>query len=369
VAISALAALNSPHAAELVLKALGESINRRCLHRENGDCPRSRDYDIEEILSFTHPDIAPLLIKTLEHPVPQMRASAASGLAHYRGDAVVAALGRVIGDPDPVVRARVVRALALFRSSEALPFLVRAAADIDRTVRTFAGHGLEALASPATADALSSLVADVDLVQSLVLSERLRWISALPLASGKDFVRRLASKSEPTPVRAWSAEVLGLMRCVPATTTLIEALDNPAVPVRAAAARALGEMLDPRAQLRLTQALRDPAPTVRATAAFALGRMGARAATPNLQALYKGAYEPPVPHGIQRIDPGVRNSAAWALARLRDRNNSIHSGPACASKKIPTPGADASPGANHPAGCLDLMLPGTGISARTAPCR
>jgi HEAT repeat protein len=224
----------------------------------------------------------------------QRRATAAHRLGDMGSPSAVPALLDLLDrDSDRDVRSACARSLGCLAAAEAVPSLV--AALVGRRVpHAQAAQALLAVGSPAVPELLA-----------------------------------LLESGEPQ-MRAWAAELVGLLGEASHGDALIHCLRDTSADVRIRAARALGRLGASEAATGLRASLRDRVPAVRGAAAFALGRLRDAEAVPALVAIAReDSFEPAraAAEAVGRIDsdtlrreselPGSGDHLREAVSRLR----------------------------------------------------
>jgi len=218
----------------------------------------------------------------------QRRAAAAHRLGDMGSPSTVPALLDLLEhDRDRDVRSACAGSLGRLQAAGAVPALVTALVG-RRVPHARAAQALLAIGPPAVPELLSLLAAD-----------------------------------DPE-VRAWAAELVGLVGEASHGDALIRSLRDTSADVRSRAARALGRLGSAAAADALLAALHDRVPAVRTDAAFALGRLRDAGAVDALLSLARtDVFETAraAADALARIDPNrlrVEAAAAGAGGHLRE---------------------------------------------------
>ncbi len=246
------------------------------------------------------PDDAEVLADLLSRFGRQVRGSARKRIADFfeqRGD--VDRVRSKLADRRAWRRAVAARVLGDMGSPSAASSLLGVlVGDHDRDARTAAAYGLGRLGTAEAAPAL---------VDALVHRSIPRASAARALAEiGSAAVPYLSDslRDDSPAIRAWAAELIGLLGDPVDASLLLERLRDPSAEVRERSARALGRLGSEEAAKALRVALEDRVPGVRAAAAFGLGRLRDRDAVGLLLARARDdMFEP-------------AQAAAEALARI-----------------------------------------------------
>lgn len=209
-------------------------------------------------------------------------------------------------------RAVAARALGDMGSVSAMPPLLDVLVeDSDRDVRTAAAYSLGRLGA---ADAVPALV-DALVRRSIPRASAGRALADIGPAAVPSLVGLL--RDDDLEIRAWAAELIGLLGDPGDASHLLERLHDASAEVRERSARALGRLGAEEAADALRAALDDRVPGVRAAAAFGLGRLGDRDAVDLLLAQAReDSFEPAqaAAEALARIDP----DALLAASELAD---------------------------------------------------
>jgi HEAT repeat protein len=303
------------------------------------DTPRCRAAAASALGHVEASDADRALAKALNDPDAWVRYFAALSLGRRRQADAIGALGELASaDPAGQVRIAAIDALAAIGGTDALAILEPLADSAERDVAAAALRALGTVPAPGGRDTLQAALRSDDperrvaAVQALAQHggrdavDALCWTAAADQDSGVaasaiDGLATLASR----PGDALDAAVLALttiatdparraaalpaLARIPASAVpaLDRALRHEDTAVRLAAIEALGRIARPPASTLLMQALDDPDASVRARAVDALSRLGARGVARRLASLARTDHS-----------DEVRRMAEMALARAGD---------------------------------------------------
>ena len=242
-----------------------------------------------------NPELA-MLIETLGHSDPQVKAIAVESLARF-GDEAVDPLVAALADPSPFLRVAIADVLGRIQNSRAVPALIALMEDADKEVRKAAAS---ALGNIGDIQALVPLVKMLDDQEDSVRTAAIIALSRL----GKPaipFLLPLLSHSRHD-IRSGSAAALGTLGAKEAVPQIAVLLTDKEETVRESAAHALGTIGVP-ALSALSGALRNANVSVRLAAVTGLGLIGEPALEPLLAA-------------ARDSDPDVNSMARMLLAQI-----------------------------------------------------
>jgi HEAT repeat protein len=214
-------------------------------------------------------------------------------------------LAELLHDVDPDIRRTAAQALGKLGEPSAVPALIEALSDHDAHVRRYAAWSLGAIGeafAPTSSAGLLPLLSDADPRVAAAAAEAIGRIGASRAAI--EALTNTLVHAEPQ-ARLHAAAALRWLESPEAFGALVLAAHDEAGDVRQAAVSALGELGDTRAVPLLVElVVGDPDPGVRNEAAFRLAKIADVTAKPALQ------------HA--KADPRTARWAAWALDQLRE---------------------------------------------------
>ena len=222
-------------------------------------------------------------VANLKSPTPKTRQQAARALGQSRRAAAVAPLSALVRDPEPDVRLEVVLALRELRDLSAVPALVTSLQDGDPKIRE---HAIGALVEMYSERERSGAVARF--LQSF--SDEFDRPSVPPYTTVDPAVfqgLRGTLRDEESPLRAESAQAIGILGGTSVASDLVQALQDPEADVRGAAATALVKVGTSEDGKALIPLLADESSQVRNRAIEAIGILRVTDAGPALRELYE----------------------------------------------------------------------------------
>jgi|GEM_PF-619292 len=242
-----------------------------------------------------NPELA-MLIETLGHSDPQVKAIAVESLARF-GNEAVDPLVAALADPSSFLRITIADVLGRIQDSRAVPALIALMGDADKDVREAAAS---ALGNIGNIQALVPLVKILDDPEDVVRTAAIVALSRL----GKPaipFLVPLLSHSRPD-IRSGSAAALGTLGAKEAIPQLAALFADKEEIVRESAAHALGTIGTP-ALSALSTALNNRNVSVRLCAVTGLGLIG----EPALESLLAASRD---------SDPDVSSMARMLVAQI-----------------------------------------------------
>jgi HEAT repeat protein len=264
----------------------------------------------------------------------QMRGAAYTALKDLQADETVPFLEDGLGDGSGLVRALAAEGLGRLKSGQRSARLQKALEDQAAIVRVAVLKALGRSGNRSVIPVVERMLNDEQPVVRVAASGALVMLGR---AEAWNRLREAAEASNPEE-RGAALRMLGELRDRRALPILQQALNDAQPSVRGAAVAALGELGALEAVPALINALNDPIPAVRTTAAVGLGELASLDAIPPLKkaladanpaaraAAVSGLFRLGVPYSeiasvirelSRNVDPGIRASAARALARSR----------------------------------------------------
>ncbi len=287
-AVEALGALGAVTVAGKIAKLAGSSY------------PEVRLAALRSLLEMKAPEAGQVCSELLGDRVWRVRDAAARGLTGL-GVAALPYVRRALASAYWLVRAQAAEILGrLPAGPEDIQALLKLLGDSSSHVRYAAAEALGRLGSVEAGPALEALLRDPD---PFVREAAIRACGRVCTSGAAPAVARLLRDPSPI-VRMWAATALGKLGGAEAVKPLGAASQDPKPYVRQAAVEALGRLGVPGGIEILALRTSDPDEQVRRTVGLALARYGGRA----LPALAKL---------VSRGGLGARQTALWALARIR----------------------------------------------------